>query len=850
MSETAPMIGLDPEQFAASFPFHVAIDRQGRILQVGASLLRLCPDARPGGELATIFTATRPAGRLDHALIAAYRDQLFLISHVVSGLVLRGEFVMQNDGETMIFLGSPWISDPSEIEARGLRFQDFALHDPAMDLLQVLQASRRSAAEAKQFAARLQEQRAQLRLAIERLRQEEIEARKLAMIAARTDNAVVLTDPEGRIVWVNAGFTRITGYDLTEVVGQKPGHKLQGPDTDPETVRRIAAALARGEGFDEEILNYGKDGGSYWLNVEARPIRDDQGRIVNFMAIESDVTTQRAARQRQSIQLEIAMRLAEGGSVGNAISEAIRAICVPLGWNAGRFWRISDGDPLCQGAWPPGSATEAAHDVAGIVDSVREQGGPIWRPCSTPESPRRTGGSFAVPVMSSLGTADEDPLSSQRRPDEPRLIKASVIGVMEFEGDRVSPPDAPLLEMFSAIGYQLGQFISRRTAEGELIRAKEAAESANAAKSQFVATMSHEIRTPLNAIVGMSSLMALLPMEDRHRRYLEAIQQSSDQLLVIVNDVLDLSRLESGRMTAGSEDFDLRDLVAHVMRIVRALPGADRLTIADTIAADVPPHLNGDEARITQVLINLLGNAVKFTSAGSVSLSIRRDPAPEGELRLSFVVADTGCGIPPEAQQRIFMPFEQAKASAIAARKGTGLGLAICTRIADLLDGRLTVQSRIGHGSTFAFSLPLRPALAPPAPRAAAPEAGDVPRPAMRILVAEDTPASQLVIRLILERLGHAVEVVEDGALAVEAFAAGGFDAVFLDIQMPRMDGLEAARLISARARAAGDPRLPIVGLSAFTQEADRQKAIESGMTHYLSKPVRIADVARLMRTL
>jgi CheY-like chemotaxis protein/nitrogen-specific signal transduction histidine kinase len=404
--------------------------------------------------------------------------------------------------------------------------------------------------------------------------------------------------------------------------------------------------------------------------------------------------------------------------------------------------------------------------------------------------------------------------------------------------------------MFTAIGYQIGQFISRRMAETEMIRAKEAAETANAAKSQFVATMSHEIRTPLNAVIGMSSLMALLPLEEAHRRYLDAIQQSSEQLLAIVNDVLDLSRLESGRMTAASEDFDLDALTAQVMAIVKSLPGAERLDMRVSIADEVPRHLAGDAPRLTQVLINLLGNAVKFTREGFVALTIRRDGPAIDPLRLSFAVSDTGCGIPEDARHRIFQPFEQGQTDRVAARKGTGLGLAICTRIADLLGGTLSLESREGAGSTFTLVLPMQRGHAAPRAAPPAPDEPGSPDARMRILVAEDTPASQLVIRLILERLGHEVHVVEDGALAVAAFASARYDAVFLDIQMPRMDGLEAARLITARSDARTAREVPVIGLSAFSQDADRRRALDCGMTHYLTKPVRYADVARLLRSL
>ncbi|MFM8992198.1 MAG: PAS domain-containing protein, partial [Alphaproteobacteria bacterium] len=219
---------------------------------------------------------------------------LFLLEHVPSRLLLRGAF-RRRDGEgLLVFLGSPWFTESRELEERGLRFRDFALHDPAIDMLQVMQTGRQTIADSRRLAANLEAQGAQLRAANERLRASEAEARKLALIAARTDNAVILTDAAGRIEWVNDGFTRITGWRLDEVLGRTPGSVLQGPGTDPATVRRIRELIARGEGFVEELLNYGRDGRPYWIAIEVQPIRGDDGRVTGFMAIERDVTSARS----------------------------------------------------------------------------------------------------------------------------------------------------------------------------------------------------------------------------------------------------------------------------------------------------------------------------------------------------------------------------------------------------------------------------------------------------------------------------------------------------------------------------------------------------------------------------
>jgi signal transduction histidine kinase/ActR/RegA family two-component response regulator len=376
------------------------------------------------------------------------------------------------------------------------------------------------------------------------------------------------------------------------------------------------------------------------------------------------------------------------------------------------------------------------------------------------------------------------------------------------------------------------------------------AELATRAKSEFLATMSHEIRTPMNGVVGMASLLARSRLSDEQDALVKGIQQSSDQLLSVVNSVLDFSRLEYGDVKIDTVDFELTALVRRAMAMVEGLPGADRLAVRAEVAPDVPPVLRGDPARLIQVLLNLLGNAVKFTERGSVTLRVGIEPPGAGARWVSFAVIDTGPGVPAHLRDRIFQPFEQTPAGQLSPHKGTGLGLAICRRLADRMGGTIALESAEGRGSTFTFSIPLiRGAIAEP-PSPAGPARAGAP---LRVLVAEDTLTSQTVIRLMLERLGHRVAVANDGAEAVRAFSREPFDLVFLDLQMPVMDGYEAAQAILAEWQRARGPEarpMPIVAISAFTQPSDRRKALEHGMVDYLAKPIKSDDVARIIARL
>jgi PAS domain S-box-containing protein len=472
----AASFGLPPEQFAAAFPFHIVTDRRLTILQVGASLGRICPDIRPGARLDAVVGAVRPEGQIGYDWIVAHAARFFLLEHSANGLKLRGQFlVLPNDG-TLLFLGSPWFTDTAQIPAHGLRFDDFAIHDPVVDLLQVFQASKMGLADANRLAAKLTAQRGELRAANERLRQQEAEARRLALVAARTDNAVLLSDAAGRIQWANEGFTRISGYSLDEVVGRTPGSVLQGPRTNPATVQRMRERLRCGEGFTEEILNYRKDGRAYWIAVEVQPLRDEAGRITNFMAIESDITDRRAAQQRLAIQFEVSTVLAEAGDELVALQRILQVICEHLDWTLGQFWLPANEEIASVGAWKAedsevGEFVEASRATRlacgqGLIGRVWQEGRPIWVPdVSRDRDFVRAEAAARVGLRTGIAL--------------PVTVRGQTWGVLEFFSTQAERHDSALLETFEAVGRQVGQFVARRDTERALREEKELLEQAH-----------------------------------------------------------------------------------------------------------------------------------------------------------------------------------------------------------------------------------------------------------------------------------------------------------------------------------------------------------------------------------
>ncbi|MCR9072721.1 MAG: ATP-binding protein [Alphaproteobacteria bacterium] len=630
-----------------------------------------------------------------------------------------------------------------------------------------------------------------------RMAKQQVEDSKLSLVARKTTNSVIITDEQGRIEWVNEGFTRTTGYSLAETVGLKPGDFLQGPDTDPKTVREMGTCLSQGVGFDVEVLNYHKDGTPYWVEISCQAIQEP-GQPKKFIAIENDITLRKRETERAEHAEKVLLMAIDSIDDGFVLFDKDDRLVL-----ANRKYKalITEGSEIIK----PGVQFET------ILRTLAEHGNYV--------QPQPTDGSQQADPDADIEDQIRARLQAHRTGGE--------MNQKLRDGRWLKLSERPTPD---------GGIVALRVDITELKEAQEAAEAANQAKSEFLASMSHEIRTPMTGIMGLADLLLDEDLKPEWADKVRRIKGASAGLLTILNEILDLSKLDAGKMLVEEIDFEVRPLIEDVVGLTRQIcpaPKLDLVSISATVDPDVPRRVKGDPTRLRQILVNLLGNAIKFTDAGSVVLRCGIDPA-SGDLSLR--VTDTGIGIKQEILPNLFTPFTQADASISRTHQGTGLGLAICQRLAHLLKGTISAESRFGEGSTFTVQLPFH-AVGEEETAEIVDGPGRRSTPLKhRILVAEDVEVNRMIVEALLNKQGHTVVLASNGSEAVQAVEADDFDVIVMDIRMPVMSGLEAAQRI--RERADDKARIPIIALTADVMEESQNACRDAGIDRFVSKPI------------
>jgi signal transduction histidine kinase/ActR/RegA family two-component response regulator len=422
--------------------------------------------------------------------------------------------------------------------------------------------------------------------------------------------------------------------------------------------------------------------------------------------------------------------------------------------------------------------------------------------------------------------------------DELGVLAGSLNTMLEEIGRR----DAERVEDRRKLEQQVAE---RNRVNTELHLAIDKAEEASRLKGEFLANMSHEIRTPMNGILGFTQLALNTSLTEDQRDYLNTVERSAEALMQLLNDILDVSKIEAGRMELDRAPFSMRECVEGSTRTMFAAAQQKGLELTWDVDPQIPDSLVGDENRIRQVLLNLVGNAIKFTDEGSVRVAVGMQPAPDCGLVAHFSVRDSGPGIPVEKQKIIFEAFRQADGSTTRRYGGTGLGLAISTGLVDIMGGRIWVDSEVGRGSTFHFTAPFTLGETALPRRVSAPAAATECTP-LSILVAEDNVVSQKLVTALLKERGHAVTLASNGWAVLDLAEGQDFDLILMDIQMPEMDGLQATAEIRHREARTGK-HIPIVAMTAHAMAGDRERCLDSGMDGYIAKPIHPGELMALI---
>ncbi|WP_304218475.1 PAS domain S-box protein [Phenylobacterium aquaticum] len=636
----------------------------------------------------------------------------------------------------------------------------------------------------------------------------------------------IATDAKGVIQIFNVGAERMLGYAAAEMINTITPADISDPQELISRARALSSELATpiepgfealvfkaSRGIEDiyELTYIRKDGTRFPAVVSVTALRDAAGVIIGYLLIGTDNTARKLVEEEQK---KSDQRLRDQQFYTRSLIES----------NIDALMAID----------PKGIITDVNKQAEALTGCTRDEliGAP-FKDCFTDPVRAEAG---INRVLSETSVTDYE-LTARARDGKQTVV--SYNATTYYDRNRT------LQGVFAAAR----DITESKRVEGELQRARSDAESASRTKSDFLASMSHEIRTPMNAIMGIADLLAKTQLTPEQDKYVQIFRRSGDNLLNLINDILDLSKVEASQLDLEQIGFSLKDHLEKVVEMVAPRAHEKGLTLVCAIAPGVSNDLVGDPTRLRQVLLNLLGNAIKFTPSGTVTLNVEPNGDGPGPTFLRFTVADTGIGIPEEKLGRVFERFTQADSSTTRRFGGSGLGLTISRRLVELMGGGIWVESVVDKGSVFGFSVPFevwsetdRPAALPVGVGA------ETQLPALRILLAEDSPDNCTIALAYLEDTPYRVDVAENGAIACQMFKTGQYDLVLMDRQMPAMDGLTATRTIRAWEKSQDRPAIPIIALTASALKGDRETCLAAGCTAYLTKPIKQEVLLRAIR--
>jgi PAS domain S-box-containing protein len=669
--------------------------------------------------------------------------------------------------------------------------------------------------------------------------QTEQERAILSQVVEQGPSAVILTDPTGRIEYVNRQFSVLSGYSWNEVQGQNP-RLLKSPSTPMATYVDLWSSLRAGRPWYGELQNLRKDGRPYWVQTSISPIVDASGRVYRYAGQQIDITTRKLVEEASRAQYEFQVFLTRISDQLLTVrgEAAVPAVSTVLGDLARHFHAdrcflgfLGKSEPVLnvRAAWNRTGTTR--------LEAIDLRSAPLWLrrikiretfqsrglPCPVPWAQVPCGGLLLVPLEGGYG--------------DPGCL------VIEADGPRPGWGDEVQVSL-TVVANTLSAYLRRVVDEEDLRKARTEAEEANQAKSEFLAHMSHEIRTPMSGILGLADLVLGQNLPPDSRSLVEGIQASGRALLSLVSDILDVSKIEAGKLELEMTPFSLKEVVQQTLHPLEVLALQKGLSLETTWGPSLSDRREGDPTRWRQILTNLVGNALKFTSQGGILVAVEGT----GPDRVRVSVTDTGPGVPRDRVHRLFHRFSQIEASTTRHFGGTGLGLAICRELAEKMEGAVGYEDALpGPGAVFWFEtrLPTLPDL-PKVERTPEP-ASSARFPGLRVLVVEDNPVNQQVAAGMLRNLGVNPVMASGGIEALDALVNGAFDIVLMDVQMPGMDGYATTRAI--RRGEGGDlhRRVPVVAMTANAMASDREVGLEAGMDDYLTKPVFATKLVALL---